>query len=229
MSKYKKIKPRVPEGEAILDLPEFTMEDLNESFKKRMWEYRSFVKFILKNFAIRDYSNVLEIGPGPGWITILLSQANPTLKIIGLEISEDMIRVANENKNKEGVANYIDFIKGDAKNMDIFEDNSFDIVLSSDSLHHWEDPIKVFNEIHRVLKDNGKVCIKDGRRDIGIGAKFIYNIAKLFLSKTMSYYWKTSIMAGYTPDELREILDHSKLKDKYEIKTDLFDLLVYSR
>jgi ubiquinone/menaquinone biosynthesis C-methylase UbiE len=229
MLKSKKIKPRVPEGEAIEDLPEFTMEELSESFKKRMWEYRSYVKFILKKFIINDYSKVLEIGPGPGWITILLTQANPTLKIIGLEISEDMIRVANQNKNKERVGNKIEFIKGDAKNMNIFEDKSFDVVISSDSLHHWENPIKVFDEIHRVLKDNGKVCIKDGRRDIGVAAKFVYNMAKLFISKTMSYYWKTSIMAAYTPDELKDLLDHSQLKDKYEIKTDLFDLLVYSR
>lgn len=229
MSKYKKIKPRVPEGEAIVDLPEFTMEDLNESFKKRMWEYRSFVKFMLNHFSIKDYSNVLEIGPGPGWITILLSQANPTLKIIGLELSEDMIRVANENKYKERVTKNIDFIKGDAKNIDIFEDKSFDIVISSDSLHHWEDPVKVFNEIHRVLKENGKFCVKDGRRDIGVAAKFVYNLAKLFISKTMSYFWKTSIMAAYTPDELKDLLDHSQLKDKYKTKTDLFDILVYSR
>jgi len=227
MNKSKKINPRVPEGEAILDQPEFTMEDLSKSFKKRMWEYKSFVKRIINYLELKEHSKILEIGPGPGWITILLAQANPTFKIIGLEISEDMIRVANDNKLEEGVGAQIEFNKGDAKDMKNFKDKSFDAVISSDSLHHWEDPIKVFNEIHRVLRDKGKVCIKDGRRDIGIGAKIIYNIAKIFISKTMSYYWKTSIMAGYTPDELKEILDHSKLKDEYEIKTDLFDLIVF--
>ena len=97
MSKSKKIVPRIPEGEAILDQPELTMEELSESFKKRMWEYRQFVKFLIKDLSIKDYSKVLEIGPGPGWITILLAQANPTLKITGLEISEDIARKVLEH------------------------------------------------------------------------------------------------------------------------------------
>ncbi len=226
MSKSKK---RIPEGEAILDMPELTMEELNESFRKRMWEYKQFVKFLIKGVGIKDYSKILEIGPGPGWITILLAKANPTLKITGLEISEDMIRVANENKENEGISDQIEFILGDAKNMSEIKDKTFDAVISHDSLHHWEDPIRVFNEIQRVLKENGVFCIKDGRRDIGLPAKFIFNIAKLFISKTMSYYWKTSIMAGYTPEELNQILNQTKLKNRYELKTDLFDLIIHNK
>ena len=229
MSRSKKIKPRIPEGEAILDQPEFSMEELSESFKKRMWEYRQFVKFLIKEFGIKDHAKVLEIGPGPGWITILLAKANPTLKITGLEISEDMIRVANENKESEGVSDQIEFILGDAKIMVDLKDNSFDVLISHDSLHHWEQIAEVFNEIHRVLKVNGIFCIKDGRRDIGFPAKIIFNIAKLFIPKTMSYYWKTSIMAGYTPEELRQILNQTKLKNRYEIKSDLFDIIICNK
>jgi ubiquinone/menaquinone biosynthesis C-methylase UbiE len=229
MSKSKRLKPRIPEGEAILDQPEFTMEELSESFKKRMREYRHFVKFLINELNIKDYSKILEIGPGPGWITIILAQANPTLKITGLEISEDMIRVANENKKNEGVSDQIEFIRGDAKNMAQIKDDAFDVVISHDSLHHWEHVIEVFNEIHRVLKVNGVFCIKDGRRDIGFPAKIIFYLAKLFISKTMSYYWKTSILAGYTPEELTQILNQTKLKNQYELKSDLFDLLIHNK
>jgi len=229
MSKSKKIKPRVPEGEAIVDQPELTMEELNDSFKKRMWEYRQFAKQILKEKNLKDNSKILEIGPGPGWISIILVKLKPTLNIIGLEISEDMIRIANENKINENIGDKIQFILGDAKNMVDIKDDFFDAVISHDSLHHWENPISVFDEIHRVVKKDGIICIKDGRRDISLSAKLVFNILKVFISKTLSYYWKTSIMAGYTPRELKNILDHSKLKDKYEIKTDLFDLLVYSK
>ncbi len=228
MSKCKRISPRVPEGEGIEDMEDMSMEELSDSFKLRLKEYQKFVNFLVEELGIKGNSNILEIGPGPGWITILLVKKEPKLRVTGLEISEDMIRVANKNAEEEGVSDNIKYIKGDAKKMDLFEKNSFDAVISHDSLHHWENPTIVFNEIARVLKDNGKFCIRDGRRDIGLGAKFIFNIVKYLrlISKTMSYYWGTSIKAGYTPEELTQILDDTELIGNYEIKVGLFDLTV---
>ncbi len=228
-TKNRKIPPRIPEGGAINDMPELTMEELNEEFKKRMKEYRQFVKFILNDLKVKNHSKVLEIGPGPGWITILMAKENPSLKITGLEISEDMIRVANKNIEDEDVKDGILFMQGDAKNMYQLEDQTFDVVITHDSLHHWDDPEAVFNEIARVLKPNGIFCIGDGRRDIGLGAKLIFNIMKLLIPKIMSYYWKTSILASYTSEEIKLILSKSELNNKFEVKEDLFDLLIISK
>jgi ubiquinone/menaquinone biosynthesis C-methylase UbiE len=227
--KSKKISPRIPEGEAILDQPELSMEQLNEEFKKRWREYRHFVDFVLDDLKVKDRSRVLELGPGAGWITILLAKSNPSLHVTGIEISEDMIRVANKNIESENVQDKITFIRGDARDMNQIEDSSYDVVISHDSLHHWNDPTAVFNEITRTLKNNGIFCIGDGRRDIKLGAKLIFNIMKLFIPKEMSHYWKTSIMAGYTKKEIQEILEKTELKDKYQIKVDLFDLLIYNK
>ena len=226
MLKSKKVPQRLPEGEAIDDLPELSMEDLSEDFKRRMKEYKNFIEFIVEKLKLKNNSRVLEIGPGPGWITILLAQKDPTLEIIGLEISQDMIRAANQNKKEEGVENNIEYVLGTAEDMSCFEENSFDAVISHDSLHHWENPEKIFNEIARVLKDDGILCIGDGRRDLGLGAKVIFNLAKLVISKTMSFWWKSSIMASYTPEEARTLLDKTDLRDRYEVKADLFDLTI---
>ena len=229
MSKSKKLPARVPEGEAIDDIPELSMDELSESFKRRMKEYKQFVDLIINKLKLRNHLRVLEIGPGPGWITILLAQRDPTLEIIGLEISQDMIRVANKNKQEEGVEENIKYIHGTAENMSLFEENSFDAVISHDSLHHWDYPSKIFNEIARVLKNDGILCIEDGRRDIGVGAKIIFKLAKLFISKTMSYYWKTSIMASYTPEEARNLIDETDLRNRYDVSADLFDLTITSK
>ncbi len=228
MSKVKRrnIPPRVPEGEAIEDHEEMSMEELNREFKKRMREFKHFAEFILYDLKLKNHSKVLEIGPGPAWISIIMVKENPTIHITGLEISKDMIRVASKNIKDEKVEKNFTFIQGNAKNMSMFEDYSFDAVISHDSLHHWEKPLKVFNEIARVIKDDGVFCIGDGRRDIGLGAKIIFNIVRLFIPKQMSYYWKTSIMAGYTPTEVKEMLDHTNLTGKYEIIADLFDIII---
>ncbi|MHA1191556.1 MAG: class I SAM-dependent methyltransferase [Promethearchaeota archaeon] len=229
MSRSKKlIPPRIPEGEAIEDEEDLPIEQINEEFKRRMKEYKNFVKFIMEDLKLKDHSKVLEIGPGPAWISIILVKENPTISLTGLEISEDMIRIANQNVIDEKVEENITFVQGNAKNMSRFKDNSYDAVITHDSLHHWEEPISIFNEIARVLKPNGILCIGDGRRDLGIGAKIIFRIVKQFIPKRMSYYWKTSIMAGYTPTEARNMLDQTKLSGNFEIKADLFDIIIHN-
>ncbi len=229
MAITKKVSPRIPEGEEITDQKDLSMEELSDFFKKRMKEYQNFVDFFTEELQIKNNSKILEIGPGPGWITILLAKKNPTFHIIGLEISEDMIRVANENKKNQGFDEKISYIHGDANNMIGLEDDSFDAVLTHDSLHHWEDPIKVLNEIHRVLKKDGRFCISDGRRDLGFGAKVIFNIIKHFIPKVMAYYWNTSIKAGYTPQEVADIIEHTPFQGKYVVKAGLFDLIIYNK
>ena len=228
-SKSRKISPRVPEGESIEDHEQMSMEELNKEFKKRMREYKHFAEFILDDLNLKDYSRILEIGPGPAWISIIIVKKNPTIQLIGLEISKDMIRVANQNVKDEKVEDNIKFVNGNAKNMSMFEDQFFDAVIAHDSLHHWEEPLQIFNEIARVLKNDGVLCIGDGRRDIGMGAKIIFNLAKLFISKQISHYWKTSIIAGYTPSEVRDMLDQTDLKGRYEIKADLFDIVIHNK
>lgn len=227
MSKCKKIKNRIPEGEAILDQIEFTMEDYSDACKKMSHEYNRLINFIF-DLGLKYSSKVLEIGPGPGWIGIWLAKKNTTLEITGLELSQDMIRVANNNKELEGVADQVMYVNGNAESMKMFSDNSFDAVISNGSLHHWNRPEKVFNEIKRVVKNNGIFCICDGRRDLSLGAKCIFHIVKQFIPKFMKIGWKTSIMAGYTLDELKIILDQSDLKDKYELKLGLFDFLIHN-
>jgi len=149
--------------------------------------------------------------------------------LTGLEISKDMIRIANQNVIDEKVGNNIEVINDNANAMSMFEDNSFDAVITHDSLHHWDAPILIFNEIARVLKPNGVLCIGDGRRDLGIGAKIIFKIVKQFIPKQMSYYWKTSIMASYTQSEVQDMLDKTELCGKFEIKADLFDITIYNK
>jgi ubiquinone/menaquinone biosynthesis C-methylase UbiE len=227
--KNKKIPPRIPEGEAILDNIEFTMEDYSEACKKMGREYQRLIDFILFELGVKKNSKILEIGPGPGWIGIWMAKEDPSLEIIGLELSEDMIRVANKNKIEEGVQEQIKYIYGNAENMKFFENDYFDVVFSNGSLHHWENPIKVFNEIERVLKNEGVYCISDGRRDIDLRAKILFYLIKWFIPKFMRLGWKTSIMAGYIPEELEGMMEQSNLRNNYQLKSDLFDLFVFNR
>ena len=93
-----------------------------------------------------------------------------------------------------------------------FEDGEFDGVISSGSLHHWKDPIKVFNEIGRVVKPEGRVIVRDSKRLSGWGpARFLAILIGLTLpSDFRKHYWG-SIRSSYSPKEAGAMVEGSSL------------------
>jgi ubiquinone/menaquinone biosynthesis C-methylase UbiE len=154
----KRIKPRIPEGEAIEDTREMTMEQYSETMKKQLGkEYIRFADKIIREIDPLRNAVVLEIGPGPGWAGINLLLKRSDLRLKGIEISVDMVRVAAQNAKKEGLADRTQYMTGTGEHMVQIPDHYFDLVISRDSLHHWTDPEKIFREIKRVLKPDGKL------------------------------------------------------------------------
>lgn len=203
----KTIHPRIPEGGAIEDSQEMTMEQYSETMKTKLGgEYRRFVNYIIQHIKPLEGAKVLEIGPGPGWAGIWLLRKRTDLVLDGLEASPDMIRVATANAQEEGVADRVRYFQGVVENMEGIADKTYDFVFSRDSLHHWEDPVKGFRGIARVIKPEGKVYIQDNRRDLGLRAKFIVNVIGPLLAGNMAKYWKSSIAASYTPAELQQMI-----------------------
>ena len=208
------VKPRTPEGGAILDENEMTMEEYSERMRKTLgFEYRGIVKHVVKNITPPENAKVLEIGPGPGWIGIWLVKERPDISLDGLEPSSDMIRVATNNAKEEGVGDQVRYFSGFVEAMDMIPDATYDLVISNDSLHHWTDPIKGFQEIARTLKPNGKLYIGDERRDLGLRAKFIVYVLGPLIARKFWKYWLSSIKASYTPDEIQGFLDQGNLKN----------------
>jgi len=222
----KYLKPRIPEGGAIEDGPQITMEQYSEIMIEQLGrEYLRFADNVIKKVNPALNSRVLEIGPGPGWAGIYLLKKRNDLKLVGLEASPDMIRVASRNALKEGLHEIV-YTHGYAENMSKFNVGTFDIVISRDSLHHWEDPEKVFKEINRILKSSGKLYIHDSRRDMNAFGRMIVAIFSRFIPKNMGYYWRISVAASYTEEEIRTILDKIGLND-WIVESDLMDLTIY--
>jgi ubiquinone/menaquinone biosynthesis C-methylase UbiE len=95
------------------------------------------------------------------------------------------------------------FEQGDAADMP-FQDDSFDLIVSSGSLHHWDKPARIFNEIHRVLKPSGSALIVDLRGDAP--KERIDEMARTIDSKVMRWGLKHSFAEGYTAQEMENIL-----------------------
>ena len=225
----KKLKTRIPEGEAIENSSEMTMKQYSERMKKMLGKrYDLFADNVISKVAPLHNSKVLEIGPGPGWAGISLLNKRSDLSLYGIEASADMVAIAIENAKNEGLENRTEYFVGVGENMSTISNDQYDLIISRESLHHWTEPEKVFKEISRVLKPDGKVCIYDHRRDLNFFGKAIVCVFGTLKAGKMAKHWKSSIAAGYTQSEIREILNSAGLNDWF-VEYDLMNLIIYKK
>jgi ubiquinone/menaquinone biosynthesis C-methylase UbiE len=162
------------------------------------------------------HGSVLEIGPGPGYLGLEWLKKTESTMLLALEISPEMTKIAERNAREYGLEGRVKYVKGDAHQIP-FDDNTFDGVFTNGSLHEWSQPIRVFDEVYRVLKPGANYFISDMRRDMN---PFVRRFMKLMVKpKEIRPGFVSSINASYTTDEIRSILDQSKLKGSVVAKT----------
>jgi ubiquinone/menaquinone biosynthesis C-methylase UbiE len=160
----------------------------------------------------------LEVGPGPGYLGLEWLKHTQGTALSGLDISEDMIAIAERNAKEYGLAERVRYIKGDARSMP-FDDEHFDAVFSNGSLHEWANPEEILNEITRVLKPGGRYCISDLKRDMNfIVKRFLWFMTR---PKEIRPGLITSINASYVIGEVEALFARTKLQGWYVSKNPL--------
>lgn len=106
--------------------------------------------------------SVLDVGTGPGTLVRELARRLPELQIYGIDLSEDMIGLARAHARREHLEERVQFTSGDVARLP-YPDQSFDVVVSTISMHHWAELEQPLRELYRVLRPGGRVWIYDFR------------------------------------------------------------------
>jgi len=166
---------------------------------------------------------ILDLGSGPGHLSIDIAKRSPGLQVYGIDLSRRMVKIAR--RHAKGVNN-ARFVFGNAAKLPS-KDNSIDLVISTGALHHWKTPRLVFDECYRVLKAGGEAWIYDGCPEV------FHNPAdRKRLSEEYGFFVgrlgpRVSTLHGFTREEyqtvIKDTLEQTAFKGSYQMElTDIW-------
>lgn len=185
-----------------------------EAVRRYDREIKTWSRYVAKSVVsvIKKWGSVeptiLDVGSGTGRLAVEVARAVPGAQLVGIDLSEAAIQVGMENAEAGQVGSRVSFERGDAENMP-FQDRMFDVVISSNTLHLVKHPVKMFDEIQRVLSPKGKFLISDFRRS--------------WLAIFVGHF-----RASYAPHEVEELLRKSELSN-WEVQDRFFWLTIISK
>ena len=151
---------------------------------------------VMQRIRAQPFRSILDIGCGTGAVLTQVLDEFTDIRACGVDLSQKMIEKA------AGILGPgVQLVVGDADDLP-WKNNPFDLVVCNSSFHHFPEPIRVLNEINRVLKPGGRVIIADPWWSRP--KRFFIN---LFLNSPFNYLGDVRI---YSEVETREMLDRCR-------------------
>jgi len=210
---YFSLARRVPETSAIEPKALTRLYSLISQVPLVRTAHRRFIAAALDQGVAQGCA--LDLGTGPGTVAAEIARQRPDLQMVGVDLAAHMVewatlQVAGTGRNRRGL-----WLQGDGHRLP-FANGALDLVVSAFALHHWDDPLRVLNEIARVLAPGGRYYFADVCRQANAFQRFFAYASVPVVSLPFGSYggyggYYESVRAGYTRDEAQSLLDRSAL------------------
>jgi ubiquinone/menaquinone biosynthesis C-methylase UbiE len=211
---------RIPEGSAV-DEKALKLFSRVSGWTSRGAALR--VRHILGS-RLRDGARILDVGTGPGVISLQLKRACPRACFAGMDISPGMLELARNHTRTRSLS--MDLVGGDGEQVPL-KDHSVDILLSLFTLHHMDRPERFLKEAERILKPDGSLLVIDFRRDMPWWLSFSLDLCwqTVFFPTAGRFGFRDSVRSAWRPGEILDRLTESGLRE-FRVHTNRLELWV---
>ncbi len=134
---------------------------------------------------------ILDLGTGPGHLPVEIARISSAVTVVGIDLCARLIKTAKTNALRAGLEDRVHFQTGNASSLN-FPDASYDMVITTGMLHMLRNPVKVLEEMYRVLKPGGEAWIydparissqisrKEWRASLSLGERLTFKLFLLF-------------------------------------------------
>ncbi len=153
----------------------------------------------------------IDVGTGPAQIPILLAKRCPNLNITAIDLSEEMLKIAEQHVIDSDLSKQISLECIDAKELP-YVDNCFDGIISNSIVHHIHDALTALKEMGRVLKPKGVILIRDLiRPETTDDAQRFVDIYAAEDTPYQQKLYYDSFLASFTIEEVKEMLNQTDM------------------
>lgn len=164
---------------------------------------------VLAEVIKESFFDLLDAGCGTGAMLGMFKNDHPDKNYTGIDLSQKMIETAKKKK-LDGVH----FVVGDCENLP-FAENSFDVVTCSMSFHHYPNPEKFFQRLHRILRPGGRLILRDMATKSRFIMWFINHIEIPIVNKVL----RKGDVHVYSREDIQRLCRKSGLRlELYEVR-----------
>lgn len=192
---------RVPENGAMDDPREVESYDQLSRQHLGLVE-RKFIQRLLSLLKSKRRPLVLDVGAGPGNIPLELARRREDARLVAVDLSSGMLRLAREKFRGQGLTGQFRVVCAHSEHLP-FRDGTFDTAFTHSTLHHLADPRPSLSEIARVTAPGSPFLIRDLRRPPAPLVALYVSLFGMGYDKLMKKMYRESLHAGYTFREMR--------------------------
>jgi len=226
MYKQEEIKPYGKEGEKgklveeMFDNIAPTYDTLNHRLS---WDIdKGWRKKAIRQLLPFQPKTILDIATGTGDFAILSAKELRPQRMIGIDISEGMMKIGQKKVEAEGLQHIVSFKKDDCTHLS-FDDNSFDAVTAAFGIRNFQNLDQGLSEMYRVLRPNGHLSIVELTTPVSFPMKQLFKLyshtmlpvyGKLISKDTSAYSYLTKTIEAFPQGEVMlDILRKAGFKD----------------